>query len=121
VPIGGETSHSFRRTSTDSDTSDKDSGVYGSSKYGLQRISVGLSGNLKLPDPGFAALFAASKTPDSEIEVQIAKGDVVKYQCVSSIGNFSHEAPNTGPVTFSCDLANAAAPTVDNLVAVAAP
>jgi predicted secreted protein len=120
TPLSGETSHSFRRSSAEIDLSDKDSGIYGGGTYGNQRITVSVSGNLKLPDAAFAALFAASKTSPPEIEVQIRKGEVVKYQAVSGVGNFSHEAPNSGPVTFSCDLSNVGAPSVDDLGATGA-
>lgn len=120
TPIGGETSHSFRRSSAEIDLSDKDSGAYGSGSYGLQRITIAVSGNLKLPDPAFAKLFAAGKATPPEINVQIKKGNVIKFHGRVGVGNFSSEAPQTGPVTFSCDLANIGAPIVDDLGATGA-
>ncbi|MEZ0495401.1 phage tail tube protein [Sphingomonas sp. IW22] len=118
--IGGETSHSFRRSSAEIDLSDKDSGTYGSGSYGLQRITISVSGNLKLPDPAFAKLFAASKAAPPEINVQIKKGSIVKFHGKVGVGNFSSEAPQQGPVTFSCDLSNIGAPIVDDLGATGA-
>lgn len=119
TPLGGETSHSFRRSSADIDLSDKDSGVYGSGSYGLQRVTISVSGNLKLPDAAFAALFAASKTSPPEINVQIRKNAIIKFHGRVGVGNFSSEASREGPVTYSCDLSNIGAPIVDELGAVA--
>jgi len=117
--LGGETSFSFRRSSQEIDFSDKDSGTYGSTGYGQQKITISPSGNLKLPDPAFSKLFTASKASPPEINIQIKKGSVIKFHGKVGIGNFSSDADRNGPVTFSCDLSNIGAPIVDDLTAAA--
>ncbi|HEX8419470.1 MAG TPA: phage tail tube protein [Sphingomonas sp.] len=117
TPIGGETSLDWKRSSQEQDLSDKDSGVYGATSYGQQKINFAVAGNLKLPDPGFAAAEAASKESPPQIEVQIMKGSVVKFLGLVAIGNFSASFPKDGPATYSLDMANAAAPTTDALTA----
>ena len=120
TPIGGETSLKWSRSSQEQDQSDKDTGVYGASTYGQQKISFAVTGNLKLPDAGFTAAEVASKASPPEVEVQVKKvgGTAIKYQGRVAIGNFSADFPKDGPATYSMDMANAAAPTVDNLSAV---
>ena len=66
IPIGGETSLDWKRSSQEQDISDKDSGVYGATSYGQQKITFAVAGNLKLPDAGFAAAEAASKSSPTE-------------------------------------------------------
>ena len=117
TPIGGETSLSWKRSSAEQDISDKDSGVYGATSYGQQKINFTVGGNLKLPDAGFSAAETASKASPPQVEVKIMKGATVKYQGLIAIGNFSAEFPKDGPATYSLDMANAAAPTTDNLSA----
>ncbi|RSV15195.1 hypothetical protein CA235_09675 [Sphingomonas sp. ABOLF] len=114
VPIGGETTFSFKRNSADVDTSDKDGGK---GTYGQTTISITPSGKLKLPDPGLVALDAASKANPPEVEVQISKGDVVRFQGLVAVGNFSAEFP-VDVATWSCDMKNADTPTIDNLTSV---
>jgi predicted secreted protein len=115
--IGGETNLSWKRSSQEQDQSDKDTGIYGASTYGQQKISFAVSGNLKLPDAGFSAANTASKASPPEIEIQVKKGAVIKFQGKVAIGNFSAEFPTTGPATYSYDMANADVPSVDNLAA----
>lgn len=115
--LSGETSFSFKRASQEIDLSDKDSGIYGSKSYGLQSITISYSGNLKLPDTVFARLFTVSKSGTPELNVQIKKGAIVKFASKVGIGNFSAEFAKDGPVTWSCDLSNVDAPTVDSLTA----
>lgn len=114
-PLEGETGFSFRRSSQEIDVGDKDSGAYGGTSYGQQRITISPSGNLKLPSPAFKRLSDASKASPPEINIQIKKGAVVKFHCRVGIGNFSAEFPQTGTASFSCDLANTTAPIVDDL------
>jgi hypothetical protein len=104
VPIGGETTFSF-----------KDGGK---GTYGQTTISISPSGKLKLPDPGLVALDAASKANPPEVEVQISKGAVVRFQGLVAVGNFSAEFP-VDVATWSCDMKNADTPTIDNLTSVA--
>lgn len=114
--IGGETSCSFKRSRSEQDKSDKDTGAYGATGHGRQSVAISSSGNLKLPDAGFVALDAASKLDVPEIEVQIKKGTIVKYHGLVSIGSLNAEFPE-GLATWSAEMTNAAAPIVDNLTA----
>ncbi|MFZ3485284.1 phage tail tube protein [Sphingomonas sp. 3-13AW] len=116
VPIGGETTFSYKRNSADLDTSDKDGGK---GTYGQTNISISVSGNLKLPDPGLVALEAASKANPPEVEVEISKGGVTRFQGLVAVGNFSAEFP-VGVATWSADMKNADTPEIDNLTGVAA-
>lgn len=118
--LGGETGFSFRRSSQEIDTSDKDSGAYGGTSYGQQKITISPSGNLKLPDAAFKLMSDASKASPPEINIQIKKGNVIKFHGRVGIGNFSSEHPQTGAVTFSCDMSNVTAPIVDDLTATGA-
>jgi len=119
TPVGGETSLDWKRASTQLDTSSKDDGIYGSSDYGQQKITISVSGNTKLPDPGLEAVETASKASPPQASFKIKRGEVVRYAGVMAIGNFSASFPNSGVATYSFDLANAGAPTTDDLTATA--
>lgn len=119
TPIGGETTLEWRRSSQEQDLSDKDSGIYGATSYGQQRVNLAVSGNLKLPDAGLQAAETASKASPPQVEVKVMKGAVVKFHGMVAVGNFSASFPQTGPATFSFDMANAAAPIIDALGAEA--
>jgi predicted secreted protein len=119
ILIGGEISFDWKRSSQEIDISTKDDGIYGSTSYGQQKISFSVSGNLKLPDAGFAALFAASKERPPHIAWQVVKGAIVKYEGIVAIGNFSSTAGKDGPVTYAFDATNVGTPTVDDLGATA--
>lgn len=119
IPIGGETSLDWKRSSAEQDISDKDSGIYGATSYGQQKLTFSVAGNVKLPDAGFSAAEAASKASPPQIEVQIKKGAVIKFHGLVAVGNFSAQFPKEGPATYSLDMANAAAPIIDNFSAVA--
>ena len=119
VALGGETSFSFRRSSEEIDLSDKDSGAYGSTGYGQQKITISVSGNLKLPDASFSKLSTGSKASPPETNVQIKKGTIIKFHGKVGIGNFSSEHARNGPVTYSVDLSNIGTPIVDDLTATA--
>ncbi len=117
--IGGETSLDWTRTSQEQDISDKDTGTYGASSFSQQKITFKIAGNLKLPDAGLAELDAASKASPPQVMVQVMRGAVVKYKGLVSVGNFSVTAPTVGPVTYTADMVNAAAPITDDLTATA--
>ena len=119
TPIGGETSLSFTRSSQEQDISDKDTGIYGASSYGQQKIAFKVSGNLKLPDAGLEAVIDASKDNPPEVMIQLKKGGIIKYHGKVAIGNLSTEFPTVGPATYSADMANAGVPIVDDLGAAA--
>lgn len=120
VTMGGETSLSWKRANAKTDQSTKDDGKYASSSYGATEISFTVQGNLKLPDPGLAAIDAASKASPPEVEVQVFRAgdndDAPRYQGIVAVGNFDGNFPKDGPATYSFDMANAAVPTIDNLV-----
>lgn len=117
--IGGETSLRWGRSSQEIDLSDKDSGVYGAKSFGLQTVSIAVSGNLKLPDTGLEFVADTAKSATPELVVQIVKGAIVKYAGLCGVGNFSVDAGKDGPTTYSFDLGNIGAPTTDDLGAAA--
>ena len=47
------------------------------------------------------------------------RGGIVIFDGLVSVGNFSDDYPTKGAATYSCDMDNAAAPTVDNISATA--
>lgn len=115
--IGGETGHKWSRSSQEIDISDKDSGIYGSTSYGQQKISFDLSGNLKLPDDGFEALETASKTSPPHVNVEVVKGAIVKFKGLVAVGAISADFQTQGPVPYTATLVNVGAPAVDDLTA----
>jgi hypothetical protein len=115
--IGGEISFDWKRSSEEIDESTKDDGIYGSTSFGQQKISITANGNVKVPDTGLSALATASKASPPEVNVKIVKGATVKFAGKVAVGNFSTTHNKTGPVTWSCDLMNVGAPTTDNLMA----
>jgi predicted secreted protein len=118
-PIGGEISFDWSRSSNEIDESTKDDGQYGSTSYGQQKISIRANGNVKLPDPGLSRIAAVSKTSPPETVVRIVKGEIVKFEGPVAVGNFSTTHPKDGPVTYTFDMANKGAPTVDDFGAAA--
>lgn len=118
-PIGGETSLDWKRSSDDVDLSSKDDGQYKSSSYGQQAITFTVQGNLKLPDTGLQAASDAAKSTTPERNIQIKRGSVVVYQGRVGIGNFSATFPKDGSATYSFDMKNVGAPTIDDLGASA--
>ncbi len=119
LPIAGETTFDWTRTSKEIDLSSKDDGAYASTGYGSQKVTISPSGKLKLPDPGLQRLSAVSKTIPPVCNVKVIRGAVVKYSGSMSVGNFSTTHPNDDTCTWKCDLASAAAPTVDDIGAAA--
>lgn len=115
VAIGGETNLTFKRSRAEQDIGDKDTGDYDATSYGRKKIAIQVSGNLKLPDAGFSVLNAASNASPPHVEVQIVRGDSIRFQGVIAIGNLDATFPKEGLATYSYDLANAAAPTIDDL------
>lgn len=113
--IGGEISFDWKRSSQEQDESTKDDGIYGSSSFGQQKITFSVNGNVKLPDAGLEAAFAASKASPPEVNVKVVKGAIVKYAGLVAIGNFSSSFPKDGSATYSFDMVNVGAPTTDDL------
>ena len=117
--IGGEGSFDWNRQSKEIDTSSKDDGAYATMGYGRQSITFSVSGKLKLPDVGLERVDEIAKSGTPEVNVQITKGAIVKYQGLIAIGNFSCSFPDNDVATFTFDMKAAAVPTVDDLGAVA--
>ena len=119
IPIAGETGYDFKRSGSDIDDSDKDGGAYGSGSFGQQKLTLSMTGNVKLPDPGFTRAFAVSKMRPPHTGVKLMKGEVVKYQGVCAIGPISTTGKNNATVDYSFDATNRGQPAVDALDAVA--
>ncbi len=115
TPIGGELSHSFRRSSQEVDLSDKDSGTYGGQSYGQQKITISVNGNVKLPDVGLQKVHTVAKSGTPEEVIQIVDGATVIFEGLCGIGNFSSDRNKDGPVTYSFDASNIGAPATDDL------
>jgi hypothetical protein len=118
-PIGGEISFDWSRSSNEVDESTKDDGQYGSTGYGQQKINFKVNGNVKLPDVGLLRASTAAKSSPPAVNIRVVKGAVVKYSGKVGIGNFSTTHPKDGPVTYTFDMVNQGAPTVDDLGATA--
>lgn len=113
--LGGETGLDWKRASDKIDLSSKDDGIYKSSGFGQQELTISVTGNLKLPDTAFQAVQTASKASPPMIDVEIKKGAIVKYKGKCGVGNFSANFPQTGPATYSFDLTNIGTPDTDDL------
>jgi hypothetical protein len=113
--IGGEITFDWKRSSEEIDESTKDDGIYGSSSYGQQKITISASGNVKLPDTGLEGAFATSKAAPPEVSIKIVRAATTKFAGKVAIGNFSTTHNKTGPVTWSFDMVNVGAPTTDDL------
>jgi predicted secreted protein len=113
--IGGEGSFEWSRSSDEIDLSSKDDGVYKSSSYGQQAITFSISGKVKLPDDGLERAADVAKTSPPEVNIQVVKGAVKKFAGRVGIGNFSTSFPTDGPATYTFNMKNVGAPTIDNL------
>lgn len=113
--IGGEVSFEWKRSSEEIDESTKDDGMYGSSTFGQQKITISANGNVKLPDTGLESVSDTAKSSPPEATLKIVKGTTVKFSGKVAIGNFSSTFPKSGPATYSFDAVNVGAPTVDDL------
>ena len=117
VSIAGEQSLSFSTSPDKIDGSSKDDGDYKVEFYGQQSISLQVSGKVKLPDTGLGLLDTARKTLGSAIDIQIVdtlNANAVKWAASMSVGAFKWDGNDKDAVTYSFDLAVAAAPTVDS-------
>jgi len=113
--VGGEVSFEWSRSSKEIDTSSKDDGSYATMGYGRQSVSIRANGKLKLPDVGIERISVIAKSPTPELMVRITKGEIVKYEGLVAVGNFSLSFPDDDVATYSYEMKSAAAPTVDNL------
>jgi hypothetical protein len=98
--IGGEISFDWKRSSEEIDESTKDDGIYGSSTFGQQKITISVNGNVKLPDTALEAAATASKASPPQVNVKLVKGAIVKFAGLVAIGNFSCSFPKSGPATY---------------------
>lgn len=118
-PLGGEGSWSFKRSSTEIDGSSKDDGTYALSSYGQQKITISVSGKVKLPDAGLKRINDQSKAAPPHVKIKLMKGEIVKFHGEVGIGNNSFDGDKDQAVTYSFDMSPVAVPIVDDLVAVA--
>ena len=113
--VGGEGTLSFKGASDKIDTSSKDDGQYKSMAFGQTEISLDLSGILKLPDTGLAALDTAFKS-GVPIDIQIVyQSTTTKFSGSVYVGNRSVDLTNNQAAKYSFTLALNGAPTLDSL------
>jgi len=117
--IGGEGTLDWGRQSKEIDTSSKDTGQYGTMGYGRQTVTFRVSGKLTLPDDGLERVDQIAKSATPEVNVQVVKGAVVKFEGLVSIGNFSVSFPDDEVATYSFDMKVADVPVTDDLGATA--
>jgi len=113
--LGGEVSFDWKRTSDKLDLSTKDDGIYKSGSYGQQEITISVNGKVKLPDTAFENIADVAKTAPPQLNIQIAKGAIIKFEGEVGIGNFSASFPANQPATYSFDMVNVGAPVTDDL------
>ena len=116
---GGEGGLDWTRQSMEIDTGSKDTGQYGTMGYGRQTVSFRVSGKLTLPDTGLERADEIAKSATPEVNVQVVKGSIVKFEGLVSIGNFSCSFPDDEVATYSFDMKVADAPVTDDLGATA--
>lgn len=112
LTVGGEGKLSFSATPDSIDAASKDDGNYKIEFYGQQKIAITLSGKVKLPDDGLAALDGASKT-NAAINVKITKGVTDVFVGSMTVGNRQVDFDNAQAANYSFSLGLAAAPTTD--------
>lgn len=117
VVMGGEGSFEFTRASQEIDLSTKDDGEYALGDFGTQKITIAVSGKLKLPDASIQRIFTVSKSTSKRTKMKIRKGTTDKFLGEVAIGNFSMSAPTEGAVTYSFTATASAVPTVDDIAA----
>lgn len=113
--IGGEVGFEWSRSSKEIDTSTKDDGQYATRGYGRQTVTIRVNGKVSLPDDGLERAAEVAKSATPEVNVQITKGAVVKFEGLMAIGNFSTSHPDDDVCTYSFDLSTAEAPETDDL------
>ena len=87
--------------------------------YGRQTVSFRVSGKLTLPDTGLERADEIAKSATPEVNVQVVKGSIVKFEGLVSIGNVSCSFPDDEVATYSFDMKVADAPVTDDLGATA--
>ncbi len=119
ILIGGEQQLTRKGSSREIDTSSKDDGLYETSGQGQKKITLSVSGKVKLPDEGLEAVYEAQKSavPEGEFQIVHVLTGAVVFQAPMSIGNWSDSFNNNEAVPYSFDLNLTAAPTIDDIAA----
>ena len=115
--IGGEGSWSKKASSDKIDLSSKDDAQIKAMGWGQQEITFSVAGKLKLPDPGFEQLYAVSNVSPPEVEMQLVKNGVIKWQGKVGVSGVSMDGSNNQAVTYSVDMTAVEAPSIDDLTA----
>lgn len=118
--LGGEGSFDFQRSSNEIDLSTKDDSDYALANFGLMKIAISVSGNVKLPDTALERLMDKAKhATDKTTNIQIKDGTIVKYAGEVAVGGNGITAGKDGAVSYSFTLVASAAPTTDDMAATA--
>lgn len=111
--LGGEGSLSITRSSTEVDLSSK--GAPGLSTYVNPKVTLAVSGRLKLPDTALERIDTVAKSTDNEVNIKIKRGSTDIFAAAVGIGNFSCDFPFEGAATYSFNMGCLATPTTDDL------
>ncbi|WP_375290915.1 phage tail tube protein [Qipengyuania sp.] len=117
LTIGGEQRLSRTDSPNAIDGASKDDGNYQVELYGQQKVSITVSGKVKLPDAGLKALDGLAKVAGSSDVVKIVDttDDTDVFVCEMSVGQRQVDFDNQQVATYSFNLSIAAAPTTDAL------
>lgn len=116
--LGGEGSFEFQRQATEIDLSTKDDSDYAVGDFGLMKITITVSGNVKLPDTSIERLLDKAKdATDKKTNIQIKDGSIVKFAGEVAVGGNGITASKDGAVVYSFTLIASAAPTTDDMAA----
>lgn len=115
--LSGENTLSVKGSSDKIDTSSKDDGMYKTMTYGQKELTISVQGTLKLPDPGFARLYAVQKSalPELNAQIQHVPSNTTIFAAPVAVGNWSNDFPDKGNASYSFDLTLAGVPTTDDL------
>lgn len=116
--LGGEAKLSVSRSPDTIDASSKDDGNYKVEMFGQMKVSMTVSGKVKLPDAGLARADAVAKSGGTtNVKVVDSKGvPTDRWVCLMSIGNLQIDYDDQQAASYSFTLSAAAAPTTDNLL-----
>lgn len=101
--VGGQRGATLNRNASSIDITNKVSGGWKESISSFKEWSVNCDGLLVLDDVAFDALEAAFEA-GSEVEVQIAKGEIISYSGKAVISDFPIEAPYDDAAKYSISL-----------------
>lgn len=118
--LGGEGSFSFLRQSGEVSLSTKDDSGYDLADFGLQKISISVSGLVKLPDTALERLCDKAKdATNKRTNIKILDGSIVKYLGEVAVGGNGIDAGKDGGVAYSFSMVASAVPTTDDMAATA--